>query len=509
MRALPGSGAVEGSTSDLPRGRQIWAVAVMCAAVGLVIGMVTIVNTALPVIARSTGATQAEQTWIVDAYTLALAALVLPAGALGDRRGRRGVLIAGLVLFALSCGIPLATASATALIVSRAITGVGAALIMPATLSIINASFSPGRRGLAIGVWAAVAGLGGLGGLVVAGVLLQYWSWQIVFVAPAAMAVLLVIAACTVPTSRESRPHRFDLPGAALSTVSIGVLVFGILRAADVGWASPEVIGALAAGGLLAAAFALLELRRTDPLLDVRLFTNREFATGSLSVTLQFAAAFGGLFALTQYLQLIQGYSPLKSGLVLWPIVALLPVTLVAAQLAQRFGLRAITCGGLVIVAAGVVAVGRLDAHSRYPELAVAVCVLGVGLGFTAPPATAAILDNVPPDKYGVASAVNDATREVGSALGIALAGTILSAGYTGRIAAATVALPPEEARTVSGSIAGALTVAARSGPAGRQLADASRDAFSHGMWLSLLTLAGLVVAGALIVACIPAKRTR
>jgi EmrB/QacA subfamily drug resistance transporter len=482
----------------------------MCAAVGLVIAMVTIVNTALPVLARGTGVSQAQQTWIVDGYTLALAALVLPAGALSDRYGRRGVLVSGLVLFALSCGVPLVTESAGSLIASRAITGVGAALIMPATLSIINASFPPGQRGRAIGLWAAVAGLGGLLGLIVAGLLLQHYSWHAVFAAPAAVAVLLAIASSTVPTSRERRARPFDIPGAALSTVSIGALVFGILRAADLGWTNVLVIGALAAGVLLAAVFVWFELRRTDPLLDVRLFTNRAFATGSLSVTLQFAAAFGALFAMAQYLQLVLGYSPLKSGLALWPIaVSLLPLALVSTHLAQKFGLRRLTFLGLATVAAGTVAIGRLDPHSSYPELAIAVCVLGMGLGLTAPPATGAIIDNVPPDKYGVASAVNDATREIGAALGIALAGSILSATYTHHIATATMTLPPPARQAATGSIAGALTVAGQLGPAGRQLADASRAAFAHGMWLSLLTLGGLVVAGAAAIACIPGNRTR
>ncbi|HET6503250.1 MAG TPA: MFS transporter, partial [Amycolatopsis sp.] len=302
MRALPRS---EGDSFPRLSRRQVWTVAVMCAAVGLVIAMVTIVNTALPVLARATGVSQAQQTWIVDVYTLVLAALVLPAGALGDRWGRRGVLIAGLVLFALSCGVPLVSGSAGVLIASRAVTGVGAALIMPATLSIINASFPAGRRGRAIGVWAAVAGLGGLLGLIVAGLLLQRFSWHAVFVAPAVLAVVLAVAATTVPTSRDRHARPFDLPGAALSTVSIAALVFGILRAADDGWTSTVVLAALAAGILLGAAFARWERRREDPLLDVRLFTDRDFATGSLSVTLQFAAAFGALFGLAQYLQLV------------------------------------------------------------------------------------------------------------------------------------------------------------------------------------------------------------
>ncbi|WP_307831808.1 MFS transporter [Prauserella cavernicola] len=489
-------------------GRRAWTVGLMCTAVGLVIAMVTIVNTALPSLAADTGVDQAQQTWIVDVYTLVLAALVLPAGALGDRYGRRGVLIIGLFVFAVSCAAPLVADSPTSLIVARATTGLGAALIMPATLSIINASFPPERRGRAIGIWAAVAGLGGLGGLVLAGLLLRHFSWHSVFLAPAALAVVLALACVTVPSSRERNPQRIDTIGAVLSAASIGALVFGILRAADVGWAHAEVLVALVAGVLLGVLFAWFEARTQAPLLDVRLFTNRAFATGALSVTLQFTAAFGALFVMAQYLQLVQGYDALTSGLALWPIaVTLLPLSMASAPLAQRFGLRALTCAGLSILVVGALLLGRLGPQSSYTELAIAVCVLGAGMGITAPAATSAILDNVPPDKYGVASAVNDATREIGAALGIALAGSVLSASYTASVRPSTAALPPEAQELADGSLAGALAIAERSGPAGEPLADAARTAFAEGMWRSELALAAILAAGVVAVAFLRGRR--
>ncbi|WP_236791111.1 MFS transporter [Amycolatopsis sp. GM8] len=498
MRTLP-------LDEQLSAGRRAWAVAVMCAAVGLVIGMVTIVNTALPALAADTGVSQAQQTWIVDVYTLVLAALVLPAGALGDRYGRRGVLIIGLVVFALSCAAPLVTGSAGWLVASRAVTGLGAALIMPATLSIINASFPPGRRGSAIGLWAAVAGVGGLLGLIVAGLLLRHFSWHSVFLAPAVLAAVLAVAACTVPTSREARPRPFDIAGALLSALAVGALVFGILRAADLGWGNAVVLCSLAAGIVLGAVFAWFESRHPEPLLDIRLFANRAFGVGALSVTLQFTAAFGALFSLAQYLQLVRGYDPLTSGLVLWPIgVSLLPLSMASAPLARRLGLRTLTCAGLVIVAAGIVLLGRLGPHSGYPALAVAVFVLGGGLGLTAPAATSAIIDNVPPDKYGVASAVNDATREVGAALGIALAGSILSATYTDSVRPAVAALPGPLRDAAEGSLAGALAVAQRYDPG---LVATARAAFAQGMWFSLLALAVIVAAGTVVIACIRRRR--
>lgn len=503
MRVVARSGLSSSSAA-----RRAWTVGVMCLAVGLVIAMVTIVNTALPALAADTGVTQAQQTWIVDVYTLVLAALVLPMGALGDRYGRRGVLVIGLAVFAAGCAAPLLAESPAWLITARALTGLGAAMIMPATLSIINASFPPERRGRAIGIWAAVAGLGGLGGLVIAGLLLQHFSWHSVFLGPAVLSLLLALACVTVPTSREQVHHRFDSAGAALGALAIGALVFGILRAADVGWADAEVIVALVAGVVLGSVFAWFEARHAAPLLDVRLFRNRAFATGSVSVTVQFTAAFGALYVLAQYLQLVQGYGPLESGLVLWPIaVSLLPLSMASAHIAQRIGLGALTCLGLVVVVAGVLLLGRLGPGSSYVELAIAVCVLGGGLGLTAPAATSAILDNVPPDKYGVASAVNDATREIGAALGIALAGSVLSATYTPAVRPATEALPAVAREAADGSLAGALAVADRLGPAGRQVADAARAAFSDGMWFSLLALAGIVAAGVVAAACLRPPR--
>jgi len=492
----------------LSGGRRAWVVGVMCTAVGLVIAMVTIVNIALPSLASETGMSQAQQTWVVDVYTLVLAALVLPAGALGDRHGRRGVLVIGLAIFAVSCAAPLAVDSAGWLIAARGVTGLGAALIMPATLSIINASFPPGERGRAIGVWAAVAGFGGMAGLVVAGLLLRHFSWHAVFLGPAVLGVVLAALVFTVPTSREHRPHPFDLTGAALSALSIGLVVFGILRAAEHGWGDVVVLGSLVAGCVLGGVFAWAETRRVEPLLDVRLFADRAFATGSLSVTLQFTAAFGAIYVLTQYLQLIKGYDPLGSGLALGPLaVTLFPLSLVSAVLAQKLGLRLVTCAGLTVVAVGMLLLSLLSPGSGYPQFAVAICVMGAGMGLSAPVATSAILDNVPPDKYGVASAVNDATREIGAALGIALAGSILSTAYRHGIAPVAAALPEPVREVASGSVAGTLGVAQQSGPAGAELAEAGRTAFADGMWPSLLTLTVIVAVGVVAIAFFGPRR--
>ncbi|SES40139.1 MFS transporter [Lentzea albida] len=482
---------------ELSAALRTWTVVLMCTAVGLVIAMVTIVNAALPAIGADTGASQAEQTWIVDVYTLVLAALVLAAGALGDRHGRRGVLVAGLIVFALGSAAPMFVETPAWLISTRAVTGLGAAMIMPATLSIINASFPPQRRGRAIGLWAAVAGLGGLGGLVLAGMLLQHFSWRSVFLAPAVISVALAVASLTVPTSHDRDPRAFDIIGAVLSAAAIGTLVFGVLRVADLGWDHGLVLGSIAGGLVLFGLFVMVELRSTAPLLDMRLFRNAAFATGSISVTVQFTAGFGMFFALAQYLQLVQGYSALKSGLALWPIaVTLFPLSLLSAPLVRRFGLRTVTCAGLAVVIAGMVLIGQLDANSNYLSLAVAVCVLGAGIGVTAPAATSAILDNVPPAQYGVASAVNDATREIGAALGIALVGSVLSAVYSDSVTSAAAQLPPDAREAAEESLVGALVVASNSGPAGQALMTAARLSFVDGMRISMFVLAAVVLAG-------------
>lgn len=507
--------AHEASASALPavpsRARRVWAVAVASAAAGLVIAMMVAVMIALPQLARDISASQAQQTWIVDAYTLVLAALVLPAGALGDRYGRRGMLLVGLVIFAASSAAPVLVDSAGWLIASRAVTGLGAALVLPATLSIITACFPGDARAHAVGIWAAVASLGGLLGLLLAGLMLRHFSWHATFVAPALLAALLFVAAWPLPPSRDQQSRPLDLPGAVSGVLAVGALVLGVLQSADRGWDSAVVIGTLLAGVVLAGGFVRIELRRRSPLLDVRLFTNRAFATGSLSVTLQFVAVNGAFYGMTQYLQLIQGHSALASALLLWPIaLTLLPAALASAWLTQRFGLRRVTCVGLLVVAGGMLLLGRLDPASGYASLAVAVAVLGVGLGVTAPAATHAIVDNVSADKYGVASAVNDATREFGGALGIALAGSLLSIGYTHQITAATTALPPPAQEAAGSSLAAALATADRlGGPAGQHLAHVARVAFTHGMWLSSATLAGLVAAGALVLACLPRNRRR
>lgn len=497
----------EAAGTSRPR-RRVWTLIVTCTAVALVMCMVTTVSTALPDLAASLGASQDQQTWIVDVYTVVLAALVLPAGALGDRYGRRGTLVAGLMVFALGCALPLAAHSVSLMIAARAVTGLGAAFIMPSTLSLITASYPPDGRGRAIGMWAATAGLGGLIGVVLTGLVLQHYSWHGVFVVPALLAVVLTAAAFAVPRSSEAAARPLDARGSVLSALAVGVLIFGILESANDGWSSPRVIGALAAAVLLGAGFAWAELRRADPMLDVRLFRRPVLTIGAVSVTLQFIAAFGVMYAVTQYFQLVQGYSPLGSGIALWPVaVVMLPMAPFSARLAEKIGVRPVTFVGLIGVAVGTMLVGQLGPHSGYLPAGIAVGVLGGGIGLASPSGTAAIMDSVPADSYGVGSALNDVTRELGAALGIALAGSVLSGGYTRQIAAVAAHLPPPARSAARSSVAAALPVAARLGPRGKGLAAAAKAAFCHGMWLSSLTLAIVVAVGAIVILFLRPRR--
>jgi MFS family permease len=370
---------------------------------------------------------------------------------------------------------------------------------MPSTLSLITASFPADGRGRAIGIWAGIAGLGGMLGIFMTGLILQHYSWHGVFLVPAVLAVALAIAGCTVRPSRERVARPLDLPGAGLSALAVGALISGILQSADDGWGSPVVIGALVAAVVLGAVFIWTELRRAHPMLDMRLFGNRALTLGSMSMIVQFIAAFGAIYGVTQYLQLVLGYSPLVSGLALWPVaVSMMPLAVVSAYLAERIGLRLVTGAGLAVVVAGTVLVGRLGPHSPYLSTAIAVAVLGAGIGLAGPAGTAAIMDNIPADSYGVGSAINDVTREIGAALGIALAGSIMSSGYTHRMTAAAAALPPGARHAVTSSIATALPVAARLAGPGRAVADAARAAFCHGMWISSAAIAGVVAVGAI-----------
>jgi EmrB/QacA subfamily drug resistance transporter len=496
--------------SDLsPRQRRA-VLGVMCLALMMVVAAVASVNVALPDLARDTGATQRELQWIVDAYALVFAGLLLPAGALGDRFGRRGVLMAGLVVFGAASGAAMLVDDPTALIALRGLTGVGAALVMPTTLSIITNVFPPGERGRAVGVWAGVAGGGAMVGLLLSGTILEWFSWQAVFAVNVVLAVAAFAGAARfVPSSRSAHPVRLDPIGSLLSSLGLFALVFAIIEAPQHGWLDGSTLVPVGAGLLLLLAFVRFELARREPMLDPRLFARRGFGVGSLSLTLQFFAQFGLIFISLQYLQFVLGYSPLQAGLALVPMALMLvAIAPRAPRLAARLGVRAVGAAGLAVMGLGFLLFATLDAGSSYWHFGAGVVVTGIGLGLATSPATTAIVSSLPPHRQGVASAVNDLTREVGGAFGIAILGSLLNGGYRHEMADATAGLPAPAAAAARESIAAATQIADRAGPEGAVLAEQAQTAFASGMSTALVVGALVLIAAGALVALLGPRHT-
>ena len=481
---------------------RIWLLVVACLAVSMVISSMVALNSALPDIAVETSATQSQLTWVVDGYTLVLACLLLPAGAFGDRYGRRGALLVGLAVFTVASVAPIFLDGPVALIVARAVAGAGAAFVMPATLSLLTAAYPKSQRNKAVGIWAGVAGSGAILGFLVTGLLLEFWSWQSIFWAFAGAGALLFALACTVSSSRDDDAAPVDWPGAVLIGAAVAVFVFGVIEAPARGWTHPLVWGFMAAGVAFTVAFAAVELRRTHPLLDVRLFARPEFATGALGVTILFFANFGFFFVVIQYVQLVLGYSPLGSAIALAPlIVPMFILSVATGWYLPKVGLRVTVTVGLLVIAAGLLCLRLLDVGSTYLDLAWPLLVMSTGIGFCTAPTTSAIMGAVPDEKQGVASAVNDATREIGAALGIAVAGSILAGRYTAALAPDLARFPEPVRERAAGSLAEALAVAERLGPQGGPLAELAKTAFIDAMASSVLVLAAVIVIAAVLVA--------
>ena len=501
-RARPDSSPAPPDPAALaPRQRTLVLVA-MCLALVLVIAGVSMLAVGLPSVGADLHLSQSGLTWVADAYALTLASLLLVAGAIGDRFGRRGALLAGIVVFGVGSLLSAMAHSGGELVAFRALTGVGGALIMPGTLSTITSVFPPEERARAVGVWAGFAGAGGTLGMLAAGGLLGSFAWpSIFFVTAAVAAITFFVVLAFVPTTRSSEHVGLDPLGTVLSALGIGSIVLGIMEGPIHGWSAPLTVVALAVGVALATVFVLWELRAEHPLLDPRLFRYRGFATGSASLLVLFIALFGIFLVILQYLQLLLGYSALKSAVALLPMtLVMLPVSTVAAPLSVRYGQKLIGGSGLAISALGVAFFSTLDAHSGFASLAVAEVLLALGVGLAMTPATNAIVSSLPTAKQGVASAVNDTTREIGTALGIAIMGSMFTSGYRhgidGHLAGLTKDVA-DQAREAPGLV---LQAAGHLGPKGDALAVAARDAFASGMRFSMLIGAGLLLAGAAFV---------
>jgi EmrB/QacA subfamily drug resistance transporter len=467
-----------------------WLLTVASFDVLLVISSMVALNAALPDIALETAATQTQLTWVVDGYTLVLACLLLPAGALGDRYGRRGALLVGLAIFSLASIAPVFLDSPVQIIVARAVAGVGAAFIMPATLSLLTAAFPKSERNKAVGIWAGVASSGAIVGFMGTGLLLNFFSWQSIFYGFAAAGLFMFVATCTISSSRDETATPLDWVGAVLIGAAVAVFVYGVIEAPVRGWTHPVVWGCMAAGVALAVAFVVVELRRRHPLLDVRLFGRPDFATGSIGITILFFTNFGFFFIAMQYMQLILGYSPLKTAFALSPIAV--PIMVLGATMhlyLPKIGLRTAVALGLFLIGAGLFCMRYLDAESTYSDLVWPFLITSAGIGLCVAPTTSAIMNAVPDEKQGVASAVNDTTREVGAAVGIAVAGSVLAAEYNKALAPGLAGFGDNVREPALDSLAQALAIAGQMGPQGSRLADLAATAFIDSMDVSLLVL--------------------
>jgi EmrB/QacA subfamily drug resistance transporter len=474
--------------------------AVVCLALAAVTAAMASLNVALPDIARDTHATQTELVWIIDAYSLAFAALLLPGGAIGDRFGRRFALVGGLLLFGGGSAVAMTADSASELIALRAVLGVGAALVMPATLSTITSTFPPAERTRAVSIWAAVAAAAAIFGLLASGALLAVFSWESIFGLNVVLSVLAIAGALRfVPESSAEDARQLDPGGTLLAVLGLVLLVFSVIEAPDHGWLAPRtVVGLILAFGSL-AAFVLWELRQATPLLDPRVFLQRRLTAGSTTIFLQFFAFYGFTFVFLQYQQLVRGHTPLLAAVEVLPLAATLILgSRLAPMFTARFGMRRICVGGLTLVAAGLTILSRLDDSSPYLAVAGGLVVLGAGMGLATTPATTAITEGLPAAKQGVGSALNDLSREVGGAIGIAVIGSILSAVYSSQLD--TSGLTAEVADKAKSSFA----VAEQLPP---PIPGHAQSAFVDAMQIALLTAAGAALAAAAGVALLLARR--
>jgi EmrB/QacA subfamily drug resistance transporter len=493
-----------------PRRRLI--LLVLCLSLLVVVIDNTVLNTALPTLARKLPAGTSALQWITDAYTLCFAALLIPAGALGDRFGRRRSLVGGLIVYALGSLAAASAGSAHTLIADRVVMGLGAAFVMPATLSILNSVFPITERAAAIAAWSAVAGVGIVLGPTLGGALLSHFDWGSVFLVNIPLVCIALFGvARVVPESRAAHANRLDVTGTALAAASLFALVDAIIEAPVRGWTGAFTLGEAALGLALMAWFIVFELRSDHPLIDLRVFSNRAFSASAGAVTVIFFSLFGSLFALTQYLQLVHGYSPFGAGVRALPFALTMgAVSPLSAVLAKRAGPRLVISGGLVLMSVGLLALSTASVHSAYPPLAVFVAVMGAGMGLVMAPASAIIMETVPPDQASAGSAVNDTVREIGGALGIAVIGSVVAAIYGHRLRGVLVThhAPGTVVTAATGSVAEADGIAKHvGGPIGTELASAAHQAFTTAMSGGMRVAAGVAIAGA--VACFVALPRR
>jgi EmrB/QacA subfamily drug resistance transporter len=471
----------------------------------LIIGLDnTILNVALPTLQDEFDASASKLQWMVDSYLLVFAGLLLVFGTLGDRFGRKLALQAGVSIFGLASLGALVADSADQVIAVRAAMGVGAALIMPATLSIIANVFTGEERGRAIGIWAALAAVGiGLGPLA-GGLLLEWFDWSSVFLVnvPFALAALL-LGMRFVPESRDPRPGRFDPLGAVLSTAGFGTVVYGIIEAPERGWLSTPVLGSLGLSAALLTAFVWWERHTDEPMLDLGFFRSARFSVGTAAVSAAFFALLGGIFALTQYLQFAHGYSAVEAGALMSPMALGLVIGAGSSSRAvRRLGTARVVAAGLAGIAVLLALTVLWTADTGAAALVAWFFGVALAMGWVMAPATDAVVGAVPAAKSGVASATNTVARMVSGAVGVAVVGSLVSSLYSSDVDGSLGALPPEAQAAAEDSVGAAGAIAAQLPPeAGAQLLAVTGDAFTAAMGAGLVVAAAVVATTAVLVA--------
>jgi EmrB/QacA subfamily drug resistance transporter len=485
---------------DDPRRRRgiLWAV---CIALMTVVASVSGLNVAQPQLATTFHASQGQVLWIINTYTLTLAALLLPLGALGDRLGRKPVFLVGLVIFGVANVTAAVAPVIEVMLTARALSGIGAALIMPVTLSVITSSFPDKERSRAIGMWAAVAGGGGILGMYLSALLVDVASWRWLFALPIVLTIAaLLIGARAIPNSREQAAGRFDALGTLTSIVATVGFTFALNEAPSLGWSAPIVLIPLVAAVLATVLFIVWELRTPFPLLDVRHFRTRGLSSGTTLLLVLFGVLGGVSLVLYPFFQVVLGWSGLLSTLAMMPMMLLMMLTSgLAPRLTARIGARASMVIGLIIATAGLALMaGLVSAEGGYLSVLPGLIAIGLGAGLAMTPSTEAITSSLPREQQGVASALNDLTRELGAALGIALLGGLLVAGYQNTIAGRLTGVPEELAATAREGIANAIAISQGAGAHAEQIITAANEAFVAGwqqaMWVGVAVMTALVV---------------
>lgn len=491
-------------TTQQPRAGRWWALAALVAS-GLVIGLdSTVLITALPTLSSKLGATTSDLQWIAAAYTLALGGLLLPGGVLGDRYGRKRLLLAGLVIFGLSSVAASQVTTSVALIAMRALMGVGAALILPLSLSILPSLFSEQERPKAVAAAAAGTFLGLPLGPLVAGWLLTHYAWGSVFLINAPVVALAIAGvALLVPEERDPNPRAFDFVGGVLAVVGVTALVYGVIEQPIHGWSDARVLGGIIGGAVVLAVFIAWDVRQSSPFVDLGNFRSRAFTWATMAFVMTGFALFGVMFILTPYIQIVLGNDAQATGIKLLPLI--FGVVLGAAggnRLAARFSARVGVTVGLLIAAAGLVIFAQVGASSGYGLVAAALTVIGIGIGAGLPTSLDILLGVLPPGQTGAGTALTRALQQVAASFGVAVLGSILNTAYQNALAPHLAGLPTLVRSAAEGSIAGGVAVAAKLPPTlGTPLAAAAKQAYVQGMTEVMIISAVLLLVTAVTIA--------